>query len=272
MNSQSLPTSDFCSDCGVAVEDHHGAHAGGSRCPVCFDRYLTDLDAGFLESYRRFGCRSRLVVAETCLRGLVLDTPEHRKVLAMTIFEQYVLAMTDLAGLLSAFRHREEAPILKSFMDFRLDAATALDFFESIQSVSDTQICADLDLPLPAEVAERCRHLNPEDAYSVSVAIDHLVQDLRKSTDKANALALAQVAGQGGSVVTANDTKWLNGAGNDITPDQVAMLVLDSRNRSLAVQGLTADENSMGQVIDAIDTVTRAGSNLIFAYLQTHDL
>ena len=272
MNSQSFPTTDLCSDCGNVVEAHDNAHSEGTRCPACFDRYLFALDAGFLESYRRFGCRSRLVVAETCLRGLVLDTPEHRKVLAMTIFEQYVLAMTDLAGLLSAFRKRGEAPILKSFMDFRLDTATALDFFQSVQSASDAQICADLDLPQPAQVAERCGHLDQEEAYSVSVAIKHLVQDLRKSTDKASALALAQVAGQGGSVVPSNDAKWLNGAGKDITPDQVAMLVLDSRGRSLAVQGLTADENSMGQVIDAIDTATRAGSNLIFAYLQTHNL
>ena len=272
MNSQTSPTNDLCSDCGAAVSGHSDGHATESRCPACFDRYLFDLDAGFLESYRRFGCRSRLVVAETCLRGLVLDTPEHRKVLAMTIFEQYVLAMTDLAGLLSAFRNRAVSPILKSFMDFRLDSVTAPEFFQSVQTSSDAQICAGLDLPEPAQVAETCGHLDQDEAYSVSVAISHLMQDLRKSTDRASALALAQVAGQRGSVVTANDTKWLNRGRDEITPDQVAMLVLDSRSRSLAVQGLTADENSMGQVIDAIDTVTRAGSNLIFAYLQTHDL
>ena len=50
------------------------------------------------------------------------------------------------------------------------------------------------------------------------------------------------------------------------------MLVLDSKRRSIYVQGLTADESAMGQVVDAIDSATRAASNLIFAYLQTHDL
>ena len=65
-----------------------------------------------------------MIVAETCLRGLVTESPEHRKILAMSIFEQYVSAMNDLAGLFTAFRNRSTAPILKSFLEFRLDAAT----------------------------------------------------------------------------------------------------------------------------------------------------
>ena len=46
------------------------------------------------------------------------------------------------------------------------------------------------------------------------------------------------------------------------------MLVLDSKQRAVLVQGLTADESAMGQVVDAIDTATRAASNLIYAYLE----
>ena len=261
--------SDLCSDCGTEIEPH----SGEARCPACFDKYLFEVDAGFLESYRRFGCRSRLVVAESCLRSLVLESTEHRKVLAMTIFEQYVQAMSDLAGLFLAFRNRDQAPIMKTFLEFRLDSSRALDFFEAVRTVSDPEILAALDLPHPALVSSTCPHLHAEDAYSVSVAIHHLLQDLRKATDQgeAGALALAQMAGQVGGAVLASDTKWLDGGG-DLTPDQVALLVLDSKRRNIYVQGLTADEGAMGSVVNAVDTATRAASNLIFAYLQTKDL
>jgi hypothetical protein len=262
--------SDLCSDCGAEIEPHHG----DVRCPACFDNHLFGLDAGFLESYRRFGCRSRLVVAESCLRSLVVESPEHRKVLAMTIFEQYVHAMTDLVGLFQAFQKRDEAPILRTFMDFQLDAASATAFFETVRNTSDPELCGMLDIPMPAYVRALCPHLDEEDAYSVSVAVHHLMLDLRKATDhgEAGALALAQISGQVGGTIIAADAKWLDGAKSDISPDEVAMLVMDSKRRSFYVQGLTADEASMGEVVNALDTVTRAASNLIFAYLQTKNL
>jgi hypothetical protein len=270
VNYQPVYSNDSCSDCGTALEHHDE----GQRCPACFDRYLYGLDAGFLESYRKFGCRSRLIVAETCLRGLVLDTPEHRKVLAMTIFEQYVNAMNDLAGLFIAMRNRQRTPVLKSFLEFRLDAASASHFFDAVQDAGDAQLIASLGLPMPYEVASVCAHLDAEERYSLEVAVHHLVKDLRKATDQgdAAALALAQFAGMSSGSVIAADARWLEGAGDGLTPDQVALLVLDSRRRSIFVQGLTADENAMGQVVDAIDTATRAASNLIYAYLQTHNL
>jgi hypothetical protein len=269
MTSHPAP-SDLCSDCGTEIEPH----AGDARCPACFDKYLYDIDVDFLDSYRRFGARSRLIVAETCLRGLALESLEHRKVLAMQIFEQYILAMSDLAGLFLAFKNRHEAPIVRTFLEFRLDHHSSVSFFDAIRSVNDAQLCAALDLPLPAFVPSLCPHLGKEDAYSVSVAIHHLTQDLRKVTDhgEAGALALAQMAGQVGGAVISADASWLNGSAANLTPDQVAMLVLDSKRRSIYVQGLTADETAMGQVVDAIDSATRAASNLVFAYLQTHDL
>jgi hypothetical protein len=261
---------DLCSECGTEIEPHFG----DVRCLACFDNELYAIDAGFLESYRRFGCRSRLVVAESCLRSLVVESPDHRKVLAMTIFEQYVQAMADLAGLFVAFRKRHEAPILRTFMEFRLDAPSATTFFETIRNTSNPELCAMLDIPMPGYVRALCPHLSEEDAYNVSVAVHHLMLDLRKATEhgEAGALALAQISQQVGGAVIAPDARWLNGAGHDITPDEVAMLVLDSKRRSFYVQGLTADENAMGQVVDALDTVTRAASNLIFAYLQSKDL
>ena len=269
MTTQPAPT-DLCSDCGTAIDHHHGE----DRCPTCFEKYLYDLDVGFLESYRKFGARSRLIVAETCLRGLVLESPDHRKVLAMSIFEQYIGAMNDLAGLFTAFLNRDRAPIMKSFLEFRLDAQTTPAFFEAVRSVNDIDLCTALGLPLPREAQYKYDHLNANEAYDVAVAIYHLVQDLRKVTNQgdAAAMALAQFAGQISNAVIASDAKWLNGAASGLTPDQVAMLVLDTRRRVFTVQGLSAEEGPMAQVVDAIDTATRAASNLIFAYLQTNDL
>jgi hypothetical protein len=269
MTSQPAP-SDLCSDCGSEIEPH----VGEARCPACFDNYLYGIDVGFLDSFRSFGARSRLIVAESCLRSLAMESPEHRKVLAMTIFEQYVLAMSDLAGLFTAFSRRHEAPILRTFLEFRLDAPASAGFFEAIRSASQAQLCQLMDVPLPSQVAAACPHLSKDDAYSVSVAIHHLDQDLRKVTEhgESGALALAQMAGQIGGAVIASDARWLDGAASGMTPDQVAMLVMDSRRRNLYVQGLTADEDAMAKVVDAIDSATRASSNLIFAYLETHEL
>ncbi len=246
----------------------------GDRCPACFDRYLYSLDAGFLESYRKFGARSRLILAETCLRGLVLDTPDHRKVLAMTIFEQYAGAMNDLAGLFLALRNRAQAPVLRSFMEFRLDPVKALAFFDAVQSVNDVELLKALDLPQPGEVASRCAHLPRAEVDQVVIALYHLLQDLRRATDRGSeaALALAQLSSTIDGGLIAADSQWLNGAAAHLTPDQVALLVMNARQRSIHVHGLTADENAMGQVVGAIDTATRAMSNLIFAYLQTNDL
>lgn len=261
---------DACGECGTQslVSD------SADRCPACFDKYLYDLDVGFLDNYRKFGVRSHLVVAETCLRGLVLDSPDHRKVLAMTIFEQYVKSMNDLAALFAALLSREKAPIMKTFMEFKLDASSALNFYQAIESSTDFELCRLLNLPLPREVQDVCPHLDQEDAYSLSISIHQLLQELRKATDMSGpgALALAQISGQVEKAVMAGDVQWLNGSASGLTPDQVALLIMDPRTRSVYVQGLTADENAMGRVVDAIDTVTRASSNLIFSYLQTNDL
>ena len=54
MNHQPVPLDESCSDCGTALEHGHE----GERCPICFDLYLGSIDAGFLENYRKFGCRS----------------------------------------------------------------------------------------------------------------------------------------------------------------------------------------------------------------------
>mgnify|MGYP001374167208 CR=1 FL=1 len=142
MNTQPLSGDAHCSECGTVIEHQHGDE---DRCPACFDKYLFEIDAAFLDNY----------------------------------------ATTENEGA---------------------------------------------------------------------------------------ALALADAATQAAGALIASDAAWLNGTGRGLTPDQVAMFVLDPQRRSLVVQGLTADEGAMARVVAAIDTATRASSNLLFAYLQTKNL
>ena len=201
------------------------------------------------------------MVAETCLRGLVLAAPDHRKVLAMTIFEQYVLSMNDLAGLFLAFRNREQAPIMKSFLEFRLDAPQRARLLR-VGAVRGRRRA--LQRARPADAVRGrgdARTSTRRTPTSVALRVYHLVKDLRKATDQGtrqrwrwpSSRARRRRHRQRRELAERRRVEGL-------TPDQVAMLVLDSKRRSLYRPGLTAEEGAMAQVIDAIDTVTRAGS------------
>jgi hypothetical protein len=108
----------------------------------------------------------------------------------------------------------------------------------------------------------------------LAISLSDLTRDLRKATDQgaAGALLLAEVAGQINGAVISNDASWLSDVRGDITPDKVAMLAMDSRRRVLHVQPISAEERPLAEVVDAIDTLTRASGNLVYAYLQTYDL
>ncbi len=64
-----------CVACGAPIPGH-GARA--VRCVGCFETYLRGVDAAFLDNLSRFGIRGRQVVAETCLRALVLANADDR--------------------------------------------------------------------------------------------------------------------------------------------------------------------------------------------------
>src|SRR5262245_43303556 len=98
-----------CSACGAPVPAEPSGRA--VRCTACFETYLRGVDAAFLDNLSRFGIRARQVVAETCLRALVLANVEDRKLLGMAVYEQFVLAASDLIGLHRALRRRREQPI-----------------------------------------------------------------------------------------------------------------------------------------------------------------
>jgi hypothetical protein len=112
-----------CRDCGRPLSFHAGdAHA--VRCRDCFDGFLLAKDVEFLESYAQLGVTSRRIVAETCLRALVMESPPHRKVLALQIVEQYVQAAGDMIGLYYALKQRGREPVMRVMLDFKLSNAT----------------------------------------------------------------------------------------------------------------------------------------------------
>ena len=270
MNAYPAPN-DHCSDCGTEIEPH----SGDARCPACFDKHLFSIDAGFLESYRQFGCRSRLMVAESCLRGLVLESPRPSQSAGDDDLRAVRAGDERPRGLFAAFRQRHEAPILKSFLEFKLDPQSAVDFFETVRNMSDPRaLCparpADArhgpaDLPAPQQRGRIFRVASPSTTSCRTCAR----RPTRAKTARWRWPSWPGRSAARSSPTTRSGSKTRR---QGLTPDQVALLVFDTRRRNLYVQGLTADEGAMGSVVDAIDTVTRAASNLIYAYLQTQDL
>jgi hypothetical protein len=105
----------------------------------------------------------------------------------------------------------------------------------------------------------------------VVLALNVAVRDLRNTAQRnSSAYLLAELAGSvRGGPALANQTSWLPQDG--LRADQVASIVLDERRRRLVVQAVPVDEHRLAEVVDAIDTMTRAASNLIYAYLMVQD-
>ena len=267
-----------CGECGSALVVRDGERP--LRCAPCFDSYLRDIDNGFLQSYATLGVTTRRTVAETCLRGLVLESPPARKILAMAIWEQFFLASADLASLAQAIRERAERPIVQSFLSFQLDRDAAAAFFAQLADGGDIELLDALGLPAPEGVGMRCPSLATQDARTLSVAIESLLRDLRTTAQRSSsALLLSELSGQmrGGPALTDRPSWLAEGAPSNLRqaagwrPDQVASLVLDERRRQLVLRAVPVEEHQLGDVVDAIDCMTRASSNLIYAYLTICD-
>lgn len=258
-----------CRECGGLLSRRAG-NDRAVRCALCFDSYLRAIDNEFLQSYAKLGVTSRRTVAETCLRGLVLESPPARKILAMAIIEQFLLASGDLIGLVHAVRDRARQPIVQSFLSFRLDAGASRSFFAGLDQ-PDADLLEAVGLPPPELVPTRYPSLPPRDARDLSVALRSLLRDLRTTAQRtSSALLLSELAGRMRSGPALTDQpSWL--AEGSMRPDQVASLVLDERRRQLVLRAVPVDEHQLGEVVDAIDCMTRAASNLIYAYLTVQD-
>lgn len=255
----------LCAACGRAVVGVDGSR--GVRCSPCFDVYLRSVDAAFLEHYAEFGARSRQVVAETCLRALVLANVGDRKLLGMTVYEQFVHAASDLVALVAALRARSAAPIARTFLEFHLDAAGARRFFADVAALSGVEMLAALGLPAPGPSRPGRRGAERD----VTRALQDALADLRRLNDFRDlgerALVVASDHLRNG-VTLAERTGWL--AGRELSPTQVASIAMDTRNGRLDIAALRVDEERLAQVVDGIDVMTRLTRNFIYAFVHTH--
>lgn len=259
-----------CRDCGRPLSFHAG-ETEPARCVACFDGFLRARDAEFLSSYAELGVTSRRTIAEACLRALVTESPPHRKVLAMNIMEQYVAAAGDLAGLYHALKQRGRAPVMRSFLEFRLDRASALAFFREIAATPQQDLLDALGLPSPDDIASRCPSLHARDVKDLKRALEQLLFDLDYTArmGEGAAVVLAQMAGEtriGAALV--QQSAWLDSVG--LRPDQVASMAIDEKRRTVNISAISVDEKKLEHAVSAINAMTRAGQNLIYGALTTY--
>ena len=247
-----------------------GVDGRAVRCDPCFETYLRGIDADFLDNLSRFGVRSRQVVAETCLRALVLANADDRKLLGMTVYEQFVHAASDLIALHRALRRRHTQPVARSFLEFRLDAAAARAFFAELSLEGPAAMLAAVDLPHPAALAplpgmQRKEHRDLEKALRDAVRDFDELSRYQELGERALAVASEHLRG---STTVADRTQWL--AGRPISPNQVASIALDAGGGRLDIAALRIDEERMEEVVNGIDVFTRLSRNLIHAFLSLH--
>jgi hypothetical protein len=260
----------ICKDCGRPLS-LHPEETRPARCDQCFDDFLSARDAEFLSSYAELGVTSRRTIAETSFRALAMDNPRHRKILAMNIMEQYVLTASDLIGLYAALKQRGRAPVMRTFLEFKLDHATAVGFFREIASTPTPELLAGVGLPMPGALAQRCPSLAKRDLKDLQRAMDQMLYDLSYTVNpgESAALALAQMAGESRiGPALANQSLWLDNVG--LRKDQVASLALDPRRRTVNITAISVDEKKLENVISTINAMTRAAENLIYAVLSMY--
>jgi hypothetical protein len=258
-----------CRDCGRPLSMH--GESSPARCEACFEGFLSIRDADFLSSYHELGVSSRRVVAETALRALVMESPPHRKVLAMHIMEQYVLSASDLVGLYAAIKNRGHAPVMKTFMDFQLDRPSSVAFFREITNTPVDELLQSLGLPMPDAIAERCPSLSKGDVKDLKRAMEQMLYDLDYTgrMGETAALALAQMAGERlGGAALVQQSAWLDNVG--LRGDQVASMAIDGKRRTVNLTAITVDEKKLQNIITNINAMTRAAQNLIYAVLTMY--
>ncbi len=259
-----------CRDCGQPLSFHAG-ETKPARCIECFDGFMQARDIEFLTSYAELGVTSRRILAETCLRALVTESPPVRKVLAVNIMEQYVHAASDLVGLVYALRQRGQQPVMRAFLGFKLDRASALAFFQELATTPQSELMESLGLPMPDEIAKRFPSLSKSDARDLKRALVQMLGDLTRTGDMGEgvALALAQAAGEGraGAALT-KQSAWLDNVG--MMPHQVASIAIDEQRRTINVTTISVDEKRLENVISVIGAMTHISSSLIYATLTAH--
>lgn len=257
----------LCVECGGSLPLDQPA--GERRCLPCFDRYLRGIDNEFLDNYARLGARGRIVVAEACLRELVVSDLGDRRLLAMTIYEQFVGVATDLLALYHALLERERTPITRGVLRFDLDVARTVDFFARLGLGGAAEMLYAVGLPHPDQLPLLPGDLDARERKQVRAALWEALSDFARldAYRTVGEQALVSAAARLGSPRALVDgTAWL--AGRSLEPGHVAALALTATGRALEINVLNTDEETLGNVVDGIDIMTRLIRNLIFAYVS----
>lgn len=254
-----------CLSCGFPAEPGREIE----RCTTCLDRDLRGIDAAFLDSYARFGARSRQVVAEACLRALVLADLADRRILGVTVYEQFVQASADLINLYYALQAREQRSIAHSFLSFSLDQIHCLNFFADVLEFSPTDLLDLLGLVHPDRVPLLFPEMTKRESRELVKTLREVVVDIARLTDyqEIGETALVRAAEQMRSVSALTDRfPWAES--QPLGGDQVASLAIDLQRGRLSLNALSVDETRLGEVVDGIDVMTRLTRNLIYAFLS----
>lgn len=267
MNARELEAR--CTSCGAVLQNCGDGRA--VRCADCFATYLRGIDAAFLDNLSRFGIRSRQVVAETCLRAVVLANPDDRKLLGMTVYEQFVLAASDLVALVHALRRRGSHPISQSFLAFTLAESTARSFFADLARDGAAGMLRSLDLPHPIALPTvagmgRTERRDLEKSLTAAVADLERLLYYRDLGERALSIASEHLRG---ATALADRTQWL--AGRTMNAGQVASIALDHAHGRLDIATLRVDEERLEEVVDGVDLFTRLSRNLIHAFLTLRE-
>lgn len=256
-----------CRDCGKPLSFHAG-ETRAVRCADCYDGFLAARDIDFLESYSQLGVTSRRIIAETCLRALVMESPPVRKVLAMQILEQYVQEAGDMIGLYYALKQRGKQPLMRAMLEFKLDRDTAMTFFQEVATTPTDEVLRSLGLPMPAQLKTKYPQLSKSDERDLRLQMQQMLGDVKRIGDMGEGvmLALAQASGErrGGAAIT-KQSRWLDNTG--LRPDQVAAISLDEGRRTVNIAAISVDEKRLENIVSAIGAMTHISSTLIYATL-----
>lgn len=259
------PSVPICLECGARTDPDHRAE----RCDLCLDIDLRSIDAAFLDSYARFGARSRQVVAEACLRALVLSDLADRKILGVAVYEQFVQASVDLINLYYALQERDQRSIAHSFLRFNLDQVHCLNFFADVIEFSSTDLLDLLGLVHPDRVPLLFPDMTKRESRELVKTLREVLADIDRLSDfqEIGETALVRASEQMHAVSALTDRFPWADAGR-LGGDQVASLAIDLHRGRISLNALNVDESRLGEVVDGIDVMTRLTRNLIYAFLS----
>ncbi len=257
-----------CDDCGEEFD----LSTGDPRtrvCAPCWNRSLEAIESAFLDNYAKFGAKAHRTVAEALFRSQALADPDDRKVIGMRIVEEYLNAAQELMALYVALRRRHEQPLLTTFTNFELNAASVAAFRILTAGRSADDLLRDLQLPTLGDVDAARGQIPRKDWRQFAgavLAISNGIERVQK-VDQGVLLELADGLKQSSALTHKLD--WL--PDRAMNPDQVALIVLNQRRRVLLTHALAIHEPQLEVFIDAIDKITAASRDLIWLYLHVRD-